>query len=49
MKVKYIIDNSNEALVSQTINGGLSVTSNITGSTIYSEALVGDGSQVGGI
>jgi hypothetical protein len=49
MKVKYIIDNSNEALVSQTINGGLSVTSNITGSTIYSEALVGDGSQVGGV
>lgn len=44
MEVKYIIDNADSALVSQTINGDLSVTNAISGTTFY-----GDGSNLTGI
>ncbi len=49
MKVKYIINNPDKVLTSQTINGSLSVTDNITGKTIYSEYSIGDGSQLSGV
>ena len=49
MKVKYIINNSDEVLIGQTINGSLSITNNVTGQTIYSEYFIGDGSQLGGV
>lgn len=44
MGVKYIIDNSDSSLVSQSINGNLSVTNAISGTTFY-----GDGSNLTGI
>jgi hypothetical protein len=49
VSVKYIINNAEEVLISQTINGSLSVTDDITGQTIYSEYFIGDGSQLGGV
>jgi hypothetical protein len=49
VKVKYIINNSDNSLISQSINGGLSVTGNITGNTTYSDYFIGDGSQLAGV
>ena len=49
MKVKYIINNSDNLLISQTINGSLSVTGNITGNTTYSTYFNGDGSELAGV
>lgn len=49
MGVKYIIDNADNSLVNQSINGSLYVEDNISGDTIYSNNFIGNGSSLGGV